>query len=285
VRLGLPPSYLRGDEDDDATNRQRRWQHLYVLPVLLFEFLALALTRAVLPSMLLHQFGSHVYLVMGFVDFIRGFLAFIACPLFGKVSDVVGRRICLFVTVLGTCAPVSSLALFPWVLEEVVDEADYAVSSSGSTRNSTRAGSAATAGATASSSQRDDAMIQELLSNVTAAFNASSVGSEASVEGASDEAGIWPVVFETSESDAGDDHGNSRTEMVLHPTAITVFVILLALSGIFSSTFTLVFAYISDTVRQQDERVSAYGLALATFGLSFTIGQFPERNVWPTCAA
>ena len=47
---------------------------------------------------------------------------------------------------------------------------------------------------------------------------------------------------------------------------------LLALSGIFSSTFTLTFAYISDTVRRKKDRVTAYGLALATFGLSFTIG-------------
>jgi DHA1 family tetracycline resistance protein-like MFS transporter len=58
----------------------------------------------------------------------------------------------------------------------------------------------------------------------------------------------------------------------VRPSAIDIFVVLLALSGVFSSTFTLVFAYISDTVRQRDERVSAYGLALATFGLSFTIG-------------
>jgi DHA1 family tetracycline resistance protein-like MFS transporter len=57
-----------------------------------------------------------------------------------------------------------------------------------------------------------------------------------------------------------------------HPFAITIFIVLLSLSGFFSSTFTLVFAYISDTVKEQDERVSAYGLALATFGLSFTIG-------------
>ena len=34
----------------------------------------------------------------------------------------------------------------------------------------------------------------------------------------------------------------------------------------------MVFAYISDTVRGRDERVSAYGLAMATLGLSFTIG-------------
>jgi len=53
---------------------------------------------------------------------------------------------------------------------------------------------------------------------------------------------------------------------------IWIFVTLLACSGIFSSTFTLTFAYISDTVRSKKDRVSAYGLALATFGLSFTIG-------------
>ncbi|EEC51018.1 transporter, major facilitator superfamily and tetracycline resistance protein, partial [Phaeodactylum tricornutum CCAP 1055/1] len=139
----------------------------YVLPVLLLEFLAVALTRAVLPSLLLQQYGSSVYLVMGIADCVRGLLAFCACPIFGKLSDLIGRRICLFVTVMGTCAP-----------------------------------------------QRD----------------------------------------------------------AVHPYAVTVFIVLLSLSGIFSSTFTLVFAYISDTVRQQDERVSAYGLALATFGLSFTIG-------------
>lgn len=57
-----------------------------------------------------------------------------------------------------------------------------------------------------------------------------------------------------------------------HIDRIWIFVFLLALSGIFSSTFTLTFAYISDTVPNKEDRVSAYGLALATFGLSFTVG-------------
>jgi len=233
-----------GNDDDhdrgiNYDNGDRRWQHLYVLPVLLFEFLALALTRAVLPSILLQKYGSRVYLVMGCVDFVRGFLAFVACPIFGKISDIVGRRICLFVTVLGTCAPVSSLALFSW--EKTYVDADYAVAG---TFN-------------ASSTAADDAL---MLSGNT---SSSSVGD---AEGGSDEAGgIWPIVWESSSS-------SWHADMTLHPTAITVFVVLLSLSGIFSSTFTLVFAYISDSVRNQDERVSAYGLALATFGLSFTIG-------------
>jgi MFS family permease len=44
-----------------------------------------------------------------------------------------------------------------------------------------------------------------------------------------------------------------------------------ALSGIFAGTFTLTFAYISDCVEPRS-RASAYGLALASLGLSFTIG-------------
>lgn len=37
-------------------------------------------------------------------------LAFVSCPMFGRLSDVIGRRKCLFVTVLGTGSPL--LALF-----------------------------------------------------------------------------------------------------------------------------------------------------------------------------
>jgi MFS transporter, DHA1 family, tetracycline resistance protein len=43
------------------------------------------------------------------------------------------------------------------------------------------------------------------------------------------------------------------------------------LSGLFSATFPLTFAYIADCV-PPNERAPAYGLALATLGLSFTIG-------------
>jgi MFS transporter, DHA1 family, tetracycline resistance protein len=186
-----------------------RHQHLYVLPVLLLEFLAIALTRAVLPSILLKEYGSSVYLVLGAADCLRGLLAFFACPIFGKLSDVLGRRLCLFVTVLGSCAPVCSLAFFVW----------------------------------------DDPNKSMLLlpgQNVTLS---PSDNDNPSVNG-----------------------GDGEEESDLPPMAIPLFVILLSLSGIFSSTFTLVFAYISDSVRERSERVSAYGLALATFGLSFTIG-------------
>ncbi|KAG7356713.1 tetracycline resistance protein [Nitzschia inconspicua] len=187
---------------------QLKHQHLYVLPVLLLEFLAIALTRAVLPSILLKEYGSSVYLVLGSADCIRGLLAFYACPIFGKLSDILGRRICLLVTVLGSCAPVCSLAFFVW----------------------------------------EGPITSFLPSNAT---------------------------LTATSTDNYNDNNNPPLETEdfdLPPMAIPIFVILLSLSGVFSSTFTLVFAYISDSVRGRDERVSAYGLALATFGLSFTIG-------------
>jgi DHA1 family tetracycline resistance protein-like MFS transporter len=214
----IPPLYLDASKARDDKSKQ--WQHLYVLPVLLFEFLALSLTRAVLPALLLQKYGNRVYLVMGCADCVRGLLAFLTCPLFGKVSDIVGRRVCLFITVLGTCAPVCSLAFFSW--ESLSNEFS-------SEENHVDFGGAASQ-------------------------------SVVEPEEASD---AWSSMMGLS-SPTGTD--------TLHPHAITVFVVLLALSGLFSSTFTLVFAYISDTVRQQEERVSAYGLAMATFGLSFTIG-------------
>ena len=117
---------------------------------------------------------------MGIAECTRGILAFFACPLFGRLSDVVGRRKCLLVTVAGTLTPVCSLAF--WGVDNIVTYGRYNIN------------------------------------------------------------------------------------------RIDVFVALLALSGMFSSTFTLTFAYISDVVKDREGRVAAYGLALATFGLSFTIG-------------
>ena len=194
-------------------------QHLYVLPVLFLEFLAIALTRAVLPHILLKEYGSRVYLVLGCADCIRGLLAFFACPLFGKLSDALGRRVCLLITVIGTCAPSCSLAFFSW------------------------------------EDQNDEPSQGRFL----------------------DDGGSWPTAADSNNnmtmtttipSSSSSSSSSSTMHYSLPPTAIPLFVVLLSLSGIFSSTFTLVFAYISDTVKHRGERVSAYGLALATFGLS-----------------
>ena len=54
-------------------------------------------------------------------------------------------------------------------------------------------------------------------------------------------------------------------------TNMYLYAVMLSISGFFSATFALTFAYISDCVDSK-LRAPAYGLALATFGLSFTIG-------------
>ena len=139
---------------------------------------------------------------------------------------------------MGTLAPVSSLALFPWEVRlsnTTIGEGGefYGEGLATTTQEST-------------SLEPDDS---------------------------SDSGGIWTILLgSASSSSLGSNDDAITLEEVLHPSALPTFILLLALSGIFSSTFTLVFAYISDTVRQQEERVAAYGLALATFGLSFTIG-------------
>jgi DHA1 family tetracycline resistance protein-like MFS transporter len=158
-----------GEEKAAASSLQyaaSQQQYLHVLPCLFWEYLALALTRSVIPALMVSFFGPWTYFVVGVVETIKGFLAFVACPTFGKLSDVVGRKVCLLMTVVGTTLPVCLMAI---------------------------------------------------------------------------SVNMW------------------------------VFVAFQGLSGLFSATFPLTFAYIADFVAPVN-RASAYGLALATFGLSFSIG-------------
>ena len=63
-----------------------------------------------LPELFVDAFGEYVYYVIGITETIKGVLAFMTCPLVGRVSDKVGRKACLFVTVAGTTLPVCILA-------------------------------------------------------------------------------------------------------------------------------------------------------------------------------
>ena len=177
-----------GQVDDDQCSVERvvgskEGSFLLILPVLFIEFLAIAFTKSLMPGRLNAFFGERVYWVMGVSETVKGALAFAACPLFGRVSDVLGRCKCLFVTVIGTTMPC-------WILAFTDD--------------------------------------------------------------------LW------------------------------VYVVCWGLSGFFAATFTLTFAYVADVVPAK-ERAPAYGLALATLGLSFTIGpplgafaatQFGEARVF-----
>jgi len=137
-----------------------------ILYVLFLEFLAISLTKSLIPKMLVDCFGDKTYFIVGVMETAKGLLAFLSCPAFGRLSDRIGRKPCLLVTVIGTTLPVCILAF--------------------------------------------------------------------------------------------------TVNMYVH-------TVMLAISGIFSATFPLTFAYIADCV-SAEERAPAYGLALATFGLSFTLG-------------
>mmetsp|Transcript_16708 Transcript_16708/g.24700 ORF Transcript_16708/g.24700 Transcript_16708/m.24700 type:complete len:159 (+) Transcript_16708:524-1000(+) len=112
------------DTTNDGHHYQNNQAHfIQVLPVIALEFLAIAITKAVLPGLLIKHFGfSQVYIVMGCAECVKGLLAFVCCPWFGKVSDTLGRKPCLFWTVAGTCAPVAALALLPWESRDLVDD-------------------------------------------------------------------------------------------------------------------------------------------------------------------
>jgi MFS transporter, DHA1 family, tetracycline resistance protein len=106
------------------------------------------------------------YETAGLIETVKGILAFVACPMFGRLSDIIGRKRCLLLTVLGTTLPICVLSLT---------------------------------------------------------------------------SSLW------------------------------TFLAFQALSGMFAATFPLTFAYIADFV-PREKRAPAYGMALATFGLSFSIG-------------
>jgi len=145
---------------------KRKHRYALVLPVLFYEYLALSIARSIIPQLIIGSYGKHSYLAVGIMETVKGFLAFVSCPLFGKLSDRIGRKYCLLFTVIGTTMP------------------------------------------------------------------------------------VWFLAFTSN---------------------MTIFAVIMGLSGFFSATFPLTFAYISDCV-QPKKRAPAYGLALATFGLSFCIG-------------
>lgn len=149
------------------TNDGKHTNFAVVLPVLFYEYLSISLTKSLVPSMIVAAFGQYAYFAVGITETVKGIIAFLSCPLWGRFSDQIGRKTCLLFTVIGSTAPVCVLAF---------------------------------------------------------------------------------------------------------TTNMYIYSFVLALSGFFSGTFPLTFAYISDCVTDKKKRAPAYGLALATFGLSFCIG-------------
>ena len=91
---------------------KKRSDHRFslVLPVLFYEYLAISITRSLIPKMILEYYGDWSYVAVGLIETAKGCLAFLSCPIFGRLSDRIGRKNCLLVTVIGTTLPVCMMA-------------------------------------------------------------------------------------------------------------------------------------------------------------------------------
>ena len=166
-----------------------------ILPVLFLEYLSVSIVRSLMPSMIVDAFGGYSYLAVGIMETLKGLLAFMSSPLFGKLSDKIGKH---------------------------VMQSNY-------------------------STQLATALLYKL--TITTFHNSGRKYCLLVTV-----VGTTLPVFVLAFSD----------NMILYSAALSV-------SGFFSATFALTFAYISDCVDSK-HRAPAYGLALATFGLSFTVG-------------
>lgn len=51
-------------------------------------------------------FGKYSYMVAGVTETVKGLLAFVSSPVFGRLSDKIGRKYCILAAVLGSTFPV-----------------------------------------------------------------------------------------------------------------------------------------------------------------------------------
>jgi MFS family permease len=61
-----------------------------ILPVLFMEYLAISIARTLFPKMIVNAFGRYSYMAVGIIETVKGLLAFLSSPLFGKLSDRIG---------------------------------------------------------------------------------------------------------------------------------------------------------------------------------------------------
>lgn len=84
----------------------------HVTVVIFLEFFAWGLVATILPEAIQRFFGTdRMWLVLGMMQGVKGFLSFLAAPLVGTLSDIWGRKVFLLVTVASTCAPLAFLMM------------------------------------------------------------------------------------------------------------------------------------------------------------------------------
>lgn len=59
-------------------------------------------------------FPDHTFLMNGLIVGIKGLLSFLSAPLIGALSDSLGRKFFLLITVAFTCAPIPLMIINTW---------------------------------------------------------------------------------------------------------------------------------------------------------------------------
>eukprot|EP00049_Salpingoeca_infusionum_P009678 m.164609 g.164609 ORF g.164609 m.164609 type:complete len:527 (+) comp14403_c0_seq1:3098-4678(+) len=84
----------------------------YVTVVIFLEFFSWGLITTILPDAIEEFFGQgRMWLVVGLTQGLKGLLAFLSAPILGALSDAMGRRPFLLLTVISTCLPIPFLFL------------------------------------------------------------------------------------------------------------------------------------------------------------------------------
>lgn len=61
-------------------------------------------------------FPDHTFLMNGLIVGIKGLLSFLSAPLIGALSDSLGRKFFLLITVAFTCAPIPLMIINTWLV-------------------------------------------------------------------------------------------------------------------------------------------------------------------------
>ena len=210
---GISAGGSSSSSSSSSTNSNSGASYLPILTVLFLEFLSISLAKSLIPLMLVEAFGDYTYVVVGVVETLKGLLAFVACPAFGRLSDRMGRKPCLVRATLPAMCARCYVLVYACLFARIHTNPQLPLSPS-----------------------------SHMATHCTPTLQLVTVVGT-----------TLPVC------------------MLAFTTSMHLHVFLLAVSGLFSATFPLTFAYISDCVDKK-ERAPAYGLALATFGLSFSLG-------------
>merc|ERR1719427_81026 len=83
--------------------------------IIFLEFFAWGLLTTPMMDVLKDTFKDKTFLFNGIIQGIKGFLSFLAAPILGALSDAMGRKTFLLLSVFFTCGPIPLMVISPWM--------------------------------------------------------------------------------------------------------------------------------------------------------------------------